>query len=289
MLDLTTLFCLVDDFCQKFEPQWNKKLLSHTFSRGPKCSIALSEIITILILFHQSNYRTFKYFYFNLKENCLEAFPKLPSYNRFVELKQRAFVPLFAYLLSRKGEITGISFIDATSIAVCKNKRIARNKVFKGIARRGKTTAGWFYGFKLHLIVNDKGEVLSFLLTPGNTSDVRVAETLSKGVFGKLYGDKGYISDSLFKKLYKQGVELFTTLRSNMKNKFISLLDKMLLRKRSIIETINDQLKNISQIEHSRHRSIANFFVNLLAGLVAYTHQQKKPSINFKNQLAVCS
>jgi len=289
MLDLTTLFCLVDDFCQNFELQWNKKLLPHISSRGPKCSLNLSEIITILILFHQSNYRTFKHFYFNFKETFLEAFPRLPSYNRFVELKQRAFVPLFAYLLSRKGEITGISFIDATSIAVCKNKRITRNKVFKGLAKRGKTTAGWFYGFKLHLIVNDKGEILSFLLTPGNISDVKVAEILSKGIFGKLYGDKGYISNSLFKKLYKQGLELFTTFRSNMKNKFLSLGDKVLLRKRSIIETVNDQLKNISQIEHSRHRSVTNFFVNLLAGLVAYTHQQKKPSINFKNQLTTCS
>lgn len=289
MPDLTTLFCLIDDFCQKFEPQWNKKLITNGFNRGPCCSLSLSEIITIVVLFHQSNFRTFKHFYFYLQRNFSKEFPKLLSYTRFVSIKQRAFVPLFAYLLSRKGEITGISFIDATSIAVCKNKRIARNKVFRGLAKRGKTTGGWFYGFKLHLIVNDKGEILSFLLTPGNISDVSTVETLSKGVFGKLYGDKGYISNTLFKKLYKKGLELFTTLRSNMKNKFISLMDKMLLRKRSIIETVNDQLKNISQIEHSRHRSIANFFVNLLAGLVAYTHQKKKPSIKFKNQLMLAS
>jgi hypothetical protein len=284
MLDLTTLFCLIDDFCQKFEPQWNKKLLPNSF-RGPTCSLSLSEIITILILFHQSNFRTFKHFYFYLQKNFYREFPNLLSYNRFVYIKKRAFVPLFAYLLSRRGEVTKISFIDATSIAVCKNKRISRNKVFKGIAKRGKTTAGWFYGFKLHLIVNDKGEILSFLLTPGNISDIAPVEKLSEGILGKLYGDKGYISNPLFQKLYQKGLELFTTLRSNMKNKLISFFDKIMLRKRSIIETINDQLKNISQIEHSRHRSIANFFVNLLAGLAAYSHQNKKPSIRVKNEL----
>lgn len=285
MSDITTLFCLIDDFCQEFEPKWNKKLLPNSF-RGPNCSLSLSEIITILVLFHQSNFRTFKYFYFYLQKTFSKEFPNLLSYSRFVYIKKRAFVPLFAYLLSRRGTITGISFIDATSIAVCKNKRIRRNKVFKDLAKRGKTTSGWFFGFKLHLIVNDKGEILSFLLTPGNISDITPVEKLSKGITGKLFGDKGYISNSLFKKLYKNSLKLFTTLRSNMKNKFIPLMDKFLLRKRSIIETINDQLKNISQIEHSRHRSISNFFVNLLAGLVAYTHQQKKPSIRLKNELA---
>ena len=285
-MNLLELFCLIDDFCQKFEPQWNKKLLPTSF-RGPKCSLSISEIITILVLFHQSNFRTFKHFYFYIQRNFSKEFPNLLSYTRFVSIKKRAFVPLFAYLLGRRGTITGISFIDATSIAVCKNKRITRNKVFKGLARRGKTTSGWFYGFKLHLIVNDKGEILSFLLTPGNVSDISPVEKLSKGVFGKLYGDKGYISNPLFEKLYKNGLKLFTTLRSNMKNKFISIKDKILLRKRSIIETINDQLKNISQVEHSRHRSIPNFFVNLLAGLIAYSHQKKKPSIRFEKNLGI--
>ncbi len=268
MFDLTTLFCLIDDFCQKFEPQWNKNLLPFSF-RGPKCSLSLSEIITIVVLFHQSNFRTFKHFYFYLQKNYVKDFPNLLSYTRFISIKKRAFVPLFAYLLNRRGNLTGISFVDATSIAVCKNKRIYRNKVFKGLAKRGKTTAGWFYGFKLHLIVNDKGEILS------------------NGIFGSLYGDKGYISNLLFKKLYKNGIKLFTTLRSNMKNKFMTLKDKILLRKRSIIETINDQLKNISQIEHSRHRSIANFFVNLLAALIAYSHQNKKPSKKKKKKFAI--
>jgi hypothetical protein len=190
------------------------------------------------------------------------------------------FIPLFAYLLQRRGEVTGIAFIDSTSIDVCHNKRIKRNKVFKGLAKRGKTTSRWFYGFKLHLII--KGEILAFQVTSGNVVDVSVAETLSKGIWGKLFGDKGYISAELAERLLKQGLELFTTLRSNMKQRLMT--DRILLRKRAIIETVNDQLKNISQIEHTRHRSAGNFLINLLAGIAAYTHQPRKPSINLAEQ-----
>ncbi|WP_075883416.1 IS982 family transposase, partial [Candidatus Protochlamydia sp. W-9] len=192
--------------------------------------------------------------------------------------------PLFAYLLDKRGEITGIAFIDFPSIDVCHNKRIKRNKVFKGLAKKGKTTSGWFFGFKLHLMVNERGEILAFQLTPGNVADVSIAETLSKGVFGKLFGDKGYISKKLSKRLLKQGLELFTNLRSNRKQNLMKLTDKILLRKRSIIETVNDQLKHISQIEQTRHRYAGNFLINLLAGIVAYTHQPKKPSINLAEQ-----
>ena len=202
------------------------------------------------------------------------------SYSRFVFLMKDLFIPLFAYLLNRSGSVTGISFVDSTPIQVCKRKRIKRNKVFKGFAKVGKTSIGWFYGFKLHIIINENGEILSFLVTPGNVSDISVLDRLSKGVFGKLFGDKGYISSQLGKKLLARGLDLFTTLRANMKQKLMSLKDRALLRKRSLIETVNDQLKNISQIEHSRHRSVSNFLVNLLSGLVAYSHQEKKPSLN---------
>lgn len=159
--------------------------------------------------------------------------------------------------------------------------------MFKDLAKRGKTTTGWFYGFKLHLIINDKGEILAFQITPGNISDVSVLESLSKGIFGKLFGDKGYISSKLGEKLLKKGLEFFTTIRSNMKQKIMSLKDKILLRKRSIIETVNDQLKNISQIEHTRHRGVGNFLVNLLAGIIAYSRQPKKPSLHL-NENELC-
>lgn len=284
-MDLTTLYCSVDDFWKLFKQDWNKHLIDNgKTKRGPEPELSIPEMMTIVILFHQSNYRTFKHFYNYVCKYLRTDFPKIISYSRFVYLMKNLFIPLFAYLLQKRGNITGIAFIDSTSIDVCHNKRIKRNKVFKGLAKRGKTTSGWFYGFKLHLIINERGEILSFHLTPGNVADVSVVETLSRGIFGKLFGDKGYISAELSKRLLTQGLELFTTLRSNMKQKLIRLRDKVLLRKRSIIETVNDQLKNISQIEHTRHRSAENFLINLLAGIAAYTHQPKKPSINMLEQ-----
>lgn len=197
-----------------------------------------------------------------------------------------ALVPLCVYLHPRKGQATGIAFIDATSLVVCHNRRIQSHKVFKQVAQRGKTSVGWFYGFKLHLVVNDRGELLAFQITPGNTDDRQPVPRLVKGLTGKLFGDRGYISQKLFEALLEQNLQLITTLRKTMRNKLIPLADKLLLRKRALIETIHDQLKNISQIEHTRHRSGVNAMVNLLAGLVAYTHQPKKPSLGLsQNQL----
>jgi transposase len=176
--------------------------------------------------------------------------------------------------------VTGISFIDSTRIIVCHNKRIHSHKVFNKLAKRGKTSVGWFYGFKLHLIVNDRGELLAVKLTAGNVDDREPVPEMTREIFGKLFGDKGYISQKLFDLLFEQGVQLITRIKKNMKNKLMPLMDKILLRKRSIIETINDQLKNMSQIEHTRHRSIAGFMLNLLGGLIAYTYHEKKPSLN---------
>ena len=281
MYDLTSLFCSIDDFWKTFKIEWDQHLLNFKHKkRGPEPELSVSEMMTLVILFHQSNYRTFKSFYHYTSTYLKKHFPKLISYSRFVYLQKSLFIPLFAYLLQNRGMVTGISFIDATSMKVCHAKRIYRNKVFQELAKRGKTTAGWFYGFKLHLIINDRGEILAFQLTPGNVSDVSMMETLTKGLWGKLFGDKGYISSEIAQKLFKKGVRVFTTLRSNMKQKFLCWRDKVLLRKRSLIETVNDQLKNISQIEHSRHRSPCNFLVNLLSGLAAYMLQPKKPSLN---------
>ena len=285
MENLTALYCSIDDFWKAFESEWNRHLVDFKEARrGPQPELSIPEMMAIVILFHQSNYRCFKNFYSYVQIHLKAAFPKLISYSRFVYIKKTLFIPLFAYLVHRKGTVTGIAFIDATSVAVCHNKRIRRNKVFKGIASRGKTTTGWFYGFKLHLIINDKGEILAFQLTPGNIADVSVAESLSKGILGKLFGDKGYISAKLFQSLYDRGLALYTTLRSNMKQRLMSLKEKILLRKRSIIETVNDQLKNISQIEHTRHRSVSNFLINMLAGIAAYTLQPKKPSLRLNPQ-----
>jgi hypothetical protein len=281
-MDILPVFCDIDDFCLLFEPHWQARLLD-TRQRHRASTLCLSEVMTIITLFHASSYRNFKAYYTgHVMKHYAGAFPRLVSYNRFVELMPSALVPLCGYLQSRKGECSGISFIDSTSLKVCHNRRIHLHKVFEGSARRGKTSVDWFYGFKLHVVINDCGELLSLRLTPGNVDDRRPVPELVKGLFGKLFGDKGYVSQALFETLFDDGLQLVTKLKMKMKNRLISMFDKIMLRKRAIIESVVDQLKNISQIEHSRHRSGANFFVNLVAGLVAYTWREKKPSLNIR-------
>ena len=216
-----------------------------------------------------------------------KEFPKTVSYNRFVELMQANLLPLVLFMKTCcLGECTGISFIDSTPIRVCHNKRISNNKVFKGIAATGRSTMGWIHGFKLHLMVNDKGEILNFVITQANVDDRQPLKdgNILKNVFGSLYADKGYISKELAEMLFDDGLHLVTGIRSNMKNVLMTLRDKILLRKRSVIETINDQLKNICDAEHSRHRSFGNFITNLVSSLIAYSFQEKKPSLKFERE-----
>jgi len=289
MNSLLELFCDVDDFCITFLPQWHRQLLEvGAIQRLRPRSLTLSEIMTILIAFHQSHYRTFKAYYCELVlPHWQSEFPGLVSYNRFVEFIPSVLIPLAAYLREHGfGACTGISFIDSTAIAVCHNARIHQNKVFAGLAERGHTSTGWFFGFKLHLVVNDQGEVLNAILTPGNVDDRKPTPRLVRQLFGKLFADKGYLSQKLAQYLLETfNLQLITKLRGNMKNRLLPLSDALLLRKRAIIETIIDQLKNISQIEHSRHRSAFNFVVNVLCGLIAYCRRERKPSLGL-GQLA---
>lgn len=283
-MDIVTLFCDIDDFCLFFEPAWRWRLLAGGALRRRKPgALALSEVMTILVLFHLSGYRNFKAFYTEqVMKQWAGAFPRLVSYQRFVELQRDALAPLWCYLHTRFGACTGIAFVDATTLAVCHNLRIPQHKVFLDSARRGQSSMGWFYGFKLHLVINDCGELLSCYLTPGNVDDRRPVPHLVKDLWGRLFGDKGYISQPLAALLAAQELRLVTRLRKNMKNKFLALSDKLLLRKRALMETVNDQLKNISQIEHTRHRSLWNFLGNVAAGLIAYTWHEKKPSLNIR-------
>src|SRR5579859_2398063 len=280
-MSILDLFCSVDAFWQQFEPLWEREQVAAGRQRRRATRLHPSEIMTILILFQQSGYRTFKGFYTRHVQCQLRAeFPQLVSYSRFVALIPRVLLPLAVYLQTQMGRCTGISFIDSTALSVCKNARIAQHRVFAVDARRGKTSVGWFYGFKLHLVVNDQGELLAFCLTPGNVDDRRPVPKLVTGLIGKLKGSKGYLCLPLAQQLLvTQGLHLITKLRTKMHNRLLDWSDKLLLRKRTISETITDQLKNISQIEHSRHRSPINFLVNLVAGLIAYCHQPKKPSL----------
>ncbi len=282
---ITQIYVNVDDFVKPIKPKLKKFMISseETKKKNRPYRLSESEVITIMILFHLSNYRNFKYFYLDYVFNKLKKdFPYLVSYNRFVELQSKYLIYLILFMkISRLSKPTGISFIDSTKIAVCNNRRISSNRVFKGLSARGKTSMGWFYGFKLHLIINEDGEIVNFAFSKGNVADNNedLVLKLTKFIKGKLFGDKGYLSQKLFEKLYKKGIMLITKIRKNMKNKLMSIEDKILLRKRTIIETVNDELKNILLLEHTRHRSPINAFANCLCALIAYTYLPKKPSI----------
>lgn len=288
-MDRLTIFCEIDDFCREFEPKINRQLIADgTRQRIKPSKMSKAEVMTILVLFHRSGFRDLKRFY--LKVVCKhwrKDFPNLLSYNRFVELQRDSLVLLAAFMQTRLGECSGISFIDSTKLAVCNNLRIKQNKVFRDVAKRGKTTTGWFYGFKIHLVVSDCGEILAWQITTGNVDDRKPVPNMSKRLWGKLFGDKGYLSKKLSELLGEDNVQLITKLRRNMKNKLMPLFDRLLLRKRAIIETVNDQLKNISQVEHSRHRSVWNFYGNVVAGLIAYTFQERKPNLRLRKELVL--
>ena len=288
MISLEELFCSVDDFCRAFEPQWKQQLLGFGLKQRNRLrSLSLSEIMTILIGFHQSYYRNFKsYYQEKVQAEWATEFPGIVSYQRFIDWVPGTLVPMCAYLRSCFGQCSGISFMDSTALSVCHNRRIPQHKVFENLGARGKTSVDWFFGFKLHLVVNDRGELLNVSLTPGNTDDRTPVPQLLQQLFGKVFADKGYVSQKLAKQLLNTaGIQLITKLKRNMKQRLMPLGDRLLLRKRAIIETIIDQLKNISQIEHSRHRSPVNCFVNILGGLIAYCHQPKKPSIALDHNL----
>ncbi len=280
-MSLLELFCDVDDFMLRFAPQWKAIQLAAGKQRERQGQLWPSEVMTILIHFHQSHYRTFKAYYTeHIQVHLTGEFPHLVSYQRLIALIPSVMVPLLASLQSRYGACTGISFIGSTSLSVCDPKRISQHRVSAVDAKRGKTSMGWFFGFKLHLAVNDRGELLACCLTPGNVDDRTPVPEMVKKLRGSLFGDRGYLSASLTQLLFEQGFHLITRLRKHMKNHLMPLLDKLLVRKRVLIESIIDQLKNISQIEYARHRSPTNFVVHLIAGLIAYSHQDKKQGLH---------
>ena len=210
-------------------------------------------------------------------------FPKCVSYNRFVESEKSVLLPLTIFIKNvLRGTCTGISFVDSTPLRVCRNQRILIHKTFEGPAERGKRSMGWFFGFKLHLIINDRGEILNFMFTPGNVDEREPLKQgrLLKDIKGKLCADKGYIGQALLENLSLNGVHLVTKAKNNKRNRLMSMAERILIRKRALIETVNDELENIEQIEHSRHRSVNDFVANALSAIAAYCFFEKKPAID---------
>jgi len=286
-MNLTTIFYHVDEFCKLFEKEFAIRVLASGKSmRKRKSSLKLSEVMTVVIYYQQSGYKTFKDYYTRSAE-LISAFPNLTSYNRFVELQQKISMPLAIFAkLHALGTCDGASYIDSFPLSVSHQKRIPSHKTFKNLATRGKTSVGWFYGFKVHVIINGWGEIIDFIITSGNIADnnEKVVERITEKIHGKVYGDKGYLLNAeLFKKLYSKGVHIVTEIKKNMKNKLMDIKDKMMLKKRGVVESVGAVLKEDLNIEHSRYRSPISLVVNVLSSLIAYAFRKKKPSIYKKS------
>ena len=285
---LTDLYCEMDDFTKASQFDIEKALPDPDGGTVPNplklwpSDLTAAEVIVIFVMFHEMKFRTLKNFYcdFVLK-HWRHFFPKLVSYSRFVELCQNVIPILNVYLQTKYGKCNGITYVDSTPLEVCHNKRSKRHKVFKGVAKRGKTSMGWFFGFKLHIAINERGELLKVIFTAGDVADVKVLKDLCQSSWGTVYGDKGYISKEIANELReKLGIKVVTRVRKNMKPMHYSEEEKYFLNRRGLIETVNDQLKNIYHIQHTRHRSAKNYAGNLLSGLVAYCWRQNKPSLD---------
>lgn len=289
---IVEIFCDIDDFCNTHIKDIRERALPNDGKkrRDRKTAMSESEMVTLLVLFHLSHYRTFKDFYIScVLEDLSSYFPKAVSYARFVALTPRVLESLTCYVLSKTGAQTNLYYVDSTKLVVCHNRRIHNHQVFKGIAQRGHSSVGYFFGFKLHLAINHQGELMSFCLTRGNVDDRKVVLKLMQGLSGLAAGDKGYIDKKLEEKLLGQGLKLVTKVKKNMKKKMLGAFENFFLYQRSIVETVIDQLKSICHIEHSRHRSPINFLVNLVGGLAAYCIRPRKPAIKMGKLPKICN
>ncbi len=202
------------------------------------------------------------------------------SYSRFVQLKKEVLTLLQFYLPRCLGECSGVSFVDSIRLRVCDNRQISSHRVFADVAKRSKTSMGWFYGFKLHLVINHTGDLLDVALIPGNRDDRKPLGTFAERLHGSLYADRGYISKDIREALHEQGVNLVYKVRKNMDPLKVSVSDEVLLKKRTLVESVIRELKTQMQVEHSRHRSVENFHVNVFSALIAYQLLENKLALN---------
>lgn len=280
---LIEIFVHCDDFCKEFTPQYVSHLLPNRVKAHNKSIVSESEMMTIVIFYHLSGMSCFEYYYKSIILNTLRSyFPNALSYNRFVELMPRILVHMWAFTNhGRIGKETGTYFVDSKKLVACHNLRIYSHKVFKNIAQRGKSSTGWFFGLKLFALINQYGQIIRFAITPGNIADndENFMIKFLDGIKGKVFGDRGFISNKIFSSLFMKGCRVITGIRSNMKNKIMDIGDKVLLKRRGIIESVFDILTTVCDIEHTRHRNPINAFVNLFAGLTAYTYLDRRPTL----------
>jgi len=268
---IITIYYIIDNFCKEYKKWEQSKLLPTTGQRDRAGQLSLSELLAVVLYFYLSPCRDFKNYYLYFLPYKCRGYFKLVGYSRIVQLMPRLILPLSIIMQNLSGEQTGIYYIDSTKLQICHGKRTKSNRIFKNISKVGRSSYGWFMGFKLHLIINNKGSIMAIKITKANKSDLSCAAGLAKGLTGHLYGDKGYISKNLFTELFKNGLKIFTGIRKDMKNHLLSNSDKYHLRKRVLIESVFNVLKNSMNLEHTRHRSPLNFIVHILACVTGFS------------------
>nr|WP_230679900.1 IS982 family transposase [Pontibacter sp. 172403-2] len=280
------VFCFLDDFCKEvaayFATHPLPAALHPRSCAGRKPSLSESEVLTILVLYHLSGFKCFEYFYQRLILRELHSyFPGAVSYTQFLSLARQAcfHALLLAQYRCSLSARTGHYYIDSKKLPVCDNGRIHQHHVFDGIAQRGKSSTGWFFGLKLHLVTNEHKQLVWFLVTPANIADnnKQVLSYMLSGLKGKCYGDKGYLT-AMLEELLEKELHLVSKIRKNMKNILLSLHDKLNLMKRGTIEAVNDILMSVCDINHTRHRNPLNALVHILSGLTAYTFLESNNS-----------
>jgi len=276
---LTEIFVETDDFLLELQQLIDQHGLaaSRWHSR-----LSRSEVMTILVAYHLSGRKCFKYFYcHDILERYLNWFPDAPNYHRFVALIPHVVIELYLLLKFRCQPALPENYIDSKPMKVCHIKREGQHKVLSDWARKGKGSLGWFYGFKLHAVIRSDAQLSNFMLTPGNVADNNhdVLLCLLKEVQGKVYGDKGYLS-KLKAELLEKGVDLVAKLRNNGKKDTVVIAkDAYYLRHRGLVETVFGQWVGLIDLEHTRHRSPVNFLCNTFSALLAYTFLDNYPCI----------
>jgi len=282
---LIKIFIDIDDFCQNFE-KWQSNQVSKQLIKWTS-GIYRSEAMTILVYYHNSGYKCFQYYYERLVRGTMKNyFPLAPTYKYFLKLIPKCFDLIFLYAQwqSKTTQRTGIYYVDSKRLPVCHNKRIHSHRVFKGIAQRGKSSTGWFYGLKVHLVINNLGEITSFVFSSANFADnnQQILKYLFKDLKGFCFGDKGYLT-KLFEEFYSNGLKIITKIRKNMKNKLMPIQEKYALMKRGVIESVNDILMTVCDIEHTRHRSPINAMTHMISALISYNYLDSKPTVMIRN------
>ncbi|WHP06129.1 IS982 family transposase [Acinetobacter corruptisaponis] len=290
MYDFTEIFCSVDDFFKKFEPiYWQFPKQEKKRQRIRQATLSLSEIVTISICYKASQMHNFKAFFQLLCQYESRLFKELPCYKNILTLINQHQLAIHAlhYALNQHKEDSYL-WIDSTPLPVCKNKRIPKeHHALDDIASRGKSSMGWFYGCKLHLLMNHQGEIVNSDISNGHIADIRKVEKLVDGLSARVYGDRGYISQALKETLKEQGIDLITYPRKNMKVMLLPFSDEFHLRQRKRIETLIGLLKEKYHLVTGKHRSIAGFLSGVFSSLCAYQLCQKnKPQIHVVNSLA---